>query len=101
MLEQPLELRKWPKRAPYLDMEIEGLLPRVLSFREMPQCFQGLLEVPRRLAVRRARVCLCSGLAEVGHGLLPGFAPQCVVGESLDLLCQAVGIDRLDRLQDL
>jgi hypothetical protein len=59
-----------------------------------------VLEAGDRLAVGRSRKGLGAGLTEVAHGLLPDFAPDRVVRQRLELLCQTVGMERLDRVDD-
>src|SRR5712671_4415388 len=60
-----------------------------------------LLETGDRLAVGRSREGLGAGLTEVAHRLLPDLASECVVCERLEVLDQAVGIELLDRVDDL
>ena len=62
---------------------------------------EGLLEIRHRLPVGRPREGLAGGLTEVAHRLRPDLAPERMMGEPLDLLDRAVGVQRLDRLHDL
>jgi hypothetical protein len=59
-----------------------------------------LLETGRRLSVGRACEGLGAGLTEVGNRLLPQLAPDGVVGQPLDLFGWALGVKRLDGVDD-
>jgi hypothetical protein len=59
-----------------------------------------LLEVRRRLPIGRTDHCLGTGLAAEGHRLVPGFAPQPMVGQPFDVLGQAVRIQPFERIHN-
>jgi hypothetical protein len=61
---------------------------------------QSLFEVRRCLVERRAVACPSPGLLAVGHRLVPHLTPQRVQGKPFDLLCQALGRELLERLED-
>src|SRR5215813_1178039 len=62
---------------------------------------QRLLEAAHRLPIGRARLCPEASLIEVGNRLLPCLALKRVMAQTLDLFGQALGIERLDRVDDL
>ena len=97
----PREFCQREERVSQVEADIDGLLQRLASLGEMGQRRQRLLEVRERLPVGRAGEGLGPGLPEVGHRLLPRFAPQRVVGQPFDVLGQPVGIEPLDGLHDL
>ena len=61
---------------------------------------ERLLEEGDRLPVRRARGRLGPGLAQVVHRPLAQAAAQGVVGQPLDVLAQAPGVEPLDGVHD-
>ena len=61
---------------------------------------QSLLKIAERLLVGGVPHRFTGGLMQVGHSLLPRFAPQRVVGEPVDLLGQPARVASLDGLQD-
>ncbi len=67
---------------------------------QMPQGAEGLLEAAHGLPVGGSRHGLGGGLAEVRHGLRPHLAPQGVLRQPLDMLAEAIGVERLDRRHD-
>src|SRR5262252_5411127 len=62
----------------------------------MPERRQRLLEAAHRLPVGRARLCPDASLMEIGNSLLPCLALKRVMAQTLDLFGQALGIERLD-----
>jgi hypothetical protein len=67
----------------------------------MRQRRQRSLEVRERLPVGGSCVGLSPGLPEVYDRLPPRFSPNRVVGRSFNMLGQPVGIEPLDRCEDL
>jgi hypothetical protein len=65
------------------------------------ESFEGLVEISHRLVSHPTIDSLGSGLPAVGHGFVPHPAPQSVVGQSIDLLGQAVGIQCLHHLHNM
>jgi hypothetical protein len=61
---------------------------------------QGLLEERDGFAVGRSRPRLLSRLTQVGHRAVPQGPAHRMVGQPLDVLDQAVAVDRLDRFED-
>src|SRR5262245_22855736 len=78
------------------ESEINGLRARVARLRQMREGAERLLEGPYRLAVGRPRQGLFACLPTVGHGLVPDFAPQGMIGEPFRLLGETVGIELFD-----
>jgi hypothetical protein len=69
-------------------------------FREMLQCFQGLLQVPRGLAVGQPRQGLVPCQPEVRQGLPLHLTPEGMVGQPFDLLGHPIPSQRLQGLKD-
>jgi len=90
------ELSQGIERVSQRAAEIDSLLMRVATFRELGQDMQGLLIIRHGFAVGRARRGLDPGLPEVGHGFVPDLALQGMMGQPFDLVDQAVGREPLD-----
>src|SRR3989441_5827468 len=97
VIEDSLELSERVERIAKLQQEINPLLDRSSALREMPESFERLLEARDCFPVGRARGGLRPGLTEVGDGLVPDLAPEGMVGETIDVLGQPVGIQLFDR----
>jgi hypothetical protein len=67
---------------------------------QFPRNLEALREVCDGLDVARSFERSGSSLVEVGDGPVPRFPPDCVMGELLGLLAQAIGIESLNRLDD-
>jgi hypothetical protein len=81
-----------------VEVQINGLFELLPALRDVTEGGQRLLEAHSRLLVGRALCRLLSGLPEVGRRPFPGLAPERVVGQALDMLRQALGIEPLDGL---
>src|SRR5207247_4629267 len=68
--------------------------------REMPERVERLVETGRRLPMGRARRGLPSGLVEKGDRFLPHLAPERVVGQTLDVFREPLGVEAFDGLDD-
>ena len=68
------ELSQGIERVSKREAEIDSLLMRVATLRELGQDMQGLLIIRHGFAVGRARRCLAPGLPEVGYGFVPDLA---------------------------
>ena len=64
----------------------------------MTQHGQGLVEAGCRLPMSGARGRLVTGLAQVEQRLVPDLAAESMVGEPLDVLGEAVPMERFDRV---
>ncbi len=100
VVEQPLDLAEADERSLEFEPEVDGLLARLGALGQMPQGAEGLLEAAHGLPVGGARDGLGGGLAQVRHGLRPHLPPQGVLREPLDVLAEAIGVERLDRRHD-
>ena len=75
------------ERRAQVKPEVDGLLKRIVAFREILQRFQRLLEARhRRLVVGRARQCLGARLTEIRRGHIPDFTPEGMVRQPFDLV---------------
>ena len=84
-----------------LEPQVDGLLAGRAARRQVPERLERLLEVGHRLAVRRARRRLRARPAAGRRPPCSHTSPRTrMVGEPLDVLGQAVGVQRLDRLHD-
>ena len=100
MPEAGLEVTERPERVSEGEANVDGLLQRRRRLGKMAQGHQRLLEVGCRLAVGRPCEGFGPGLSQVRHRLLPHLAPEGVVGELFDVLGQALGMERLESLDD-
>src|SRR6185369_17434350 len=71
-----------------------------MAVRQRGEDAQRLFEPGPGVPERRARGRLESGLPEVVHLLLSQLSPTGVVGEPLDVLTEAIRVERLDRRDD-
>ena len=94
------ELSQGIERVSKREAEIDSLLMRVATLRELGQDMQGLLII-RHGFVGRARRGLAPGLPEVGYGFVPDLALQGMMGQPFDLVGQTVGREPLDDLNEL
>ena len=97
----PRELAEGEERCAKVEAEVDRLLQRLPGLGQVLEGRERLLEAGDRLAVGRSSEGLGAGLTEVPHGLLPDLAPERVVRECLEMLDQAVGMESLDRIDDL
>ena len=82
------ELSQGIERVSKREAEIDRLLMRVATLRELGQDMQGLLIIRHGFAVGRARRGLAPGLPEVGYGFVPDLALQGMMGQPFDLVGQ-------------
>ena len=61
---------------------------------------QGVFEPRHGFAMRPAGGRLSTRLARISHSVLPCLTPERVVGQPLDVLGQAIAMERLDGLHD-
>ena len=94
------ELSQGIERVSKREAEIDRLLMRVATLRELGQDMQGLLIIRHGFAVGRARRGLAPGLPEVGYGFVPDLALQGMMGQPFDLVGQTVGREPLDDLNE-
>jgi hypothetical protein len=80
--------------------EIEMLLSRLAGLGQMRQRIQGLVEVRSRLRIGRAVEPSHASLARVEQYLVSHLTPERMMGQPLDLLGQAVGMEPLKDLDD-
>ena len=99
-LQRPPDFTELAQHRPQLEADLEALLQRGRALRQRVEDAQRLLEPGPGVRERRPRRRLESGLPEIGHRLLPQLAPEGVMGEPLDLLAQAIPVERLDRVDD-
>src|SRR6267143_3369675 len=99
-LQPPPGFTELVQHRPQLEADVEGLLQRGLALGERLEDTQRLLEPGPGVRERRPRRRLEPGLAEIVHRLLSQLAPEGVMGEPLDLLPQAIPMERLDRVDD-
>src|SRR5262249_46847133 len=76
------------------------LVDQTAILREASGGLHGLLEVGRRLDIRRPGQGLQARLPEISKRLFPHFSAKCMMGEAIDPLNEAVGIQSLDTLGD-
>ena len=88
------------ERRPELQPNVDGVLGPLPAAGHVLEGVQRLLELLGGLAIRGAAVGPGARLAKVRHRLLPRLAADGVVREPLDLLGQALGVERLDGLDD-
>jgi hypothetical protein len=93
--EHPPEFAQRHERSAQVEAEVDGLRLGVMPLWETLQRLQRLLEGRRRLMVCRLGHGPGSSLAAVGYSLVPYLTPQGVVGQSVHLLGQPVGIQLL------
>jgi hypothetical protein len=96
VVQQLLDLTEVVERDLKVKPEVDGLLARLGALGQMRQDTDCLLETTHGLPAGGLRHGLRGGLAEVGHGLRPHLAPQGMLRQPLDMLAQAIGIERLD-----
>ena len=82
------------------ESEIDGLLACVTCLRQMWQGSERLLEIPHGLAMGRLHHGLLPRLSAVCQGLVPHLAPQGVLRQTFDLLCQPVLSERFKGIDD-
>ena len=99
-LQHPPVLAELAQHRPQLEADLEALLERGRALRQRREHPQRLLEPAPGFRERRPRRRLESGLPEIGHRLLPHLAAEGVMGEPLDLLAEAIPVERLDRVHD-
>ncbi len=80
--------------------QVDGLFSCVAQIREMLEGNQRLLKARHRLSKGRARRRFSARLPEVPYRLLPHLSPKGVLGEPVDVLHQAVGIEPLNDLHN-
>jgi hypothetical protein len=101
VVEDPLLFSEREERIAQVKPEIDGLLTPGATLREVLQGAQGLLKGHHRLAVGRACGCFDARLPAVLQGLIPHLTADSVMGEPLDLLGRAVGIQGLEHRYNL
>src|SRR5437016_10799004 len=101
VVEDSLDLSEDRERIAKVQPKIDTLLDCFATFGEMREGSERLLKARDCFPVGRVRGGLRPGLTEVGDGLVPDLAPEGMVGETIDLLGQPVGIELFDRLHDL
>ena len=99
-LQRPPDFTELAQHRPQLEADLEALLQRGRALRQRLEDAQRLLEPDPGVRERRPRGRLESGLPEIVHRLLPQLAPEGVMGEPLDLLAEAIPVERLDRVDD-
>jgi hypothetical protein len=99
-LERALGFDEQLQHRSQLEADVEGLLQCGLALRQCREDTQCLLEPGPGVLERRPRGRLRSGLTEIVHRLLRQLGPHGVVGEPLDLLVEAIPVERLDRRDD-
>src|SRR5262249_48256917 len=99
--------RKHPRivtLARYCEVELEVNIEPALQcgsvLREMLEGFQRVFEPGGGLLERGTIQRLRAGLPEIAHGGLPDFAIEGMMGEPLDVLSQAAGMEPLDGLDN-
>ncbi len=95
-----LPLAERQEGAAGVEVEVDRSLLRLRLLREMPERVERLLETGRRLPISRARRRLKSGLAEKGDRFFPRLAPERVVGQSLHVLREPLGVEAFDGLDE-
>ena len=85
-VEDAPKFSEWCEGIAQVEVQIDGLLTRLMPLWQVLQRSQGLLKAEHRLAVGRACYRLGTGLPEIGHGFVPDFTTQGVVRQPLDLL---------------
>src|SRR5262245_17339826 len=84
------------KRLSKVKPQIDGLLQRVASLRKVLEGRKRLFEEGNGFSISRAGDAFVSRLTAIGERLVPALAPLCVVSQTLDVLGEAVGMQRLD-----
>src|SRR5262245_33895067 len=82
------------------EANLEGLLQRGLALGQSLENTHRLLEPGPSVRERRSRGRLRSGLAEIVHCLLLQLGPDRVMGESLDLLAEPIGVQLFNGIHD-
>ena len=100
MLEHLPDFTELAQHRPQLEANLEGLLQRGLALRQRRKNIQRLLEPGPGLRDGRSPSRLGSGLPEIVHCLLLQLALDGMMGEPLDLLAQAVGVEPFHRIHD-
>jgi len=95
MIEQPGVLGEGRERASELEPDVDHLLAALPRRGEALEGLERLLEVGGGLPVGKSPESLDASLREVGNGLLPLLAPGGVVREPLDVLGEALRVERL------
>ena len=103
-LAQPLQsqpdLTELGQHGPELEADLEGLVERGRAVRQRGEDAERLFEPGPGVPECRARGRFESGLPEVVHRLLSQLSPTGVMREPLDVLTEAIRVERLDRLDD-
>ena len=98
VIEDSPELSEGSERIAKVEPEVDSLLDRLAILGEMREGGERLLEACDGFPVGGTCGGLHPGLTGVGDGLVPDLAPEGMVGETIDLLGQPVGIESFDRL---
>jgi hypothetical protein len=101
VVEDALHVVKGQQRIAQVEVEINGLLARVATVREMLEGHQTLLKGRYRLLEGRAFGRLGARLPTVAQRLVPDLTPDGMVCQSFDLVGQAVGGKPLDGVDNL
>src|SRR5215470_18384902 len=99
-LGQLSKLAQRQQRRPQREAQIDRLFLRLACFREVTERAQSLLIGSPRLLVSRTPQRSHTGLSGVFDRCLPQLTVKRVVGESLDLLAEAVPVECLDGVDD-
>jgi hypothetical protein len=89
-------VQDWPQ----VETDVEGLLQGGRALWQRLENTQCLIESGESFLRRRPGRRPEPGLSEIVHRLLTQFTPERVMGEPLDLLPDAIPIQRLDRADD-
>src|SRR5262245_3111553 len=100
MLEHLPSFAELAQHRPQLEANLEGLLQRGLALRYRLEDTQRLLQSGPGVQESSPRGSLPSSLPEILHCLLPQLAPDCVMGEPLDLVAQPVGVKLFQGIND-
>ena len=98
--EQSLELSTAPQWGPEAQSRVDGRPHGFPRRRDARQRVHGSLIVGRGLCVDTERRRAIGGLTAILCCLLPDLAPRRVMGEPLNLLAEAIPVERLERLDD-
>src|SRR5215467_8635158 len=95
-LGQLSKLAQRQQRRPQREAQIDCLFLRLARFREVAERTQSLLIGSPRLLVSRTPQRPHTGLSGILDRCLPQLSVERVVGESFDLLAEAVPVERFD-----
>src|SRR5215510_1327446 len=84
------------ERAPKVDRSCDG----VAALRQVAERLERLLETRQRLPVGGMPMRPVARLLREGHGLVPSLAPEGVMGQAVDVLRQAAGVEPFDGIDD-